>query len=111
MSFKFEARQAGEHVHVTVRAGVEGQRALCGTLTLRPEEWRELRGIIEEGQPYDPALLVDDTTRPYDQDSSRPVYGVDGRVVGEVGAYDQGDDDDGSHPSESNPWHFNEHGA
>lgn len=42
-SFTFTADVDGPHAHVTVRCGQEGQRALCGALTLRADEWQALR--------------------------------------------------------------------
>jgi hypothetical protein len=75
MSFKFQARQAGEHVHVAVWSGVEGQRAHCGVLTMRPEEWRHLTEVIKDGNyvhideygdPWWDVEVVDETVRPYD---------------------------------------------
>lgn len=50
-SFSFEPHVAGEHVHVTVRAGEEGQRALCGVLVLRADEWEALRALVEPAAP------------------------------------------------------------
>jgi hypothetical protein len=75
MSFKFQARQAGEHVHVAVWSGDEGQRAHCGVLTMRPEEWRHLTEVIkygnhvhidEYGDAWWDVEVVDETVRPYD---------------------------------------------
>lgn len=36
----------GQHVRVQFRAGVPGQRALLGELTMTPSEWVALRSII-----------------------------------------------------------------
>lgn len=41
--FALEAERRGDHIHVVVRAGVPGQRALCGKLTMSPAEWDVLR--------------------------------------------------------------------
>lgn len=38
-----------EHVHVTVRSGINGARAHCGDLVLRHEDWTVLRQLLELG--------------------------------------------------------------
>lgn len=43
ISFAFEPEVRGDHVHVRVRAGLRGMRALSGELVFRPEEWASLR--------------------------------------------------------------------
>lgn len=61
ITFLFEARQAGDHVHVRVRAGEAGQRGLCGTLTFRPDEWALLRWSLlasDSVEVDDPDLAV-----------------------------------------------------
>lgn len=47
--FVFSHIEEGAHVKVTVRAGDRGQAALCGVLTMRPDEWDNLRAVIEYG--------------------------------------------------------------
>lgn len=39
-------RQAGEHVHVQVRHGQPGSRALLGTLVMRAAEWETFRAAM-----------------------------------------------------------------
>ena len=39
----FHGRVDGAHVHVDVRVGVEGQRALLGTLCMNEREWAVFR--------------------------------------------------------------------
>lgn len=46
--FTFVARAEGGHVRVAVRAGQAGQRALVGTLILRPVEWDRLKDILRD---------------------------------------------------------------
>lgn len=43
ITFRFQARHVGGHVHVTVWSGEAGQRGNNGSLTFRPEEWALLR--------------------------------------------------------------------
>lgn len=43
----FEWSQQGEHVHVTVRVGQPGSRALAGRITLRADEAEELRALVD----------------------------------------------------------------
>lgn len=47
----------GAHVHIVVRAGVEGQRALCGNLTMRVHEWEVLRSVLAPGVPGDRIVI------------------------------------------------------
>ena len=44
-SVLLRGRRKGAHVHVDVFAGQRGQRALTGTIVLRPEEW----SVVNEG--------------------------------------------------------------
>ena len=37
----------GAHVHVTVRHGVDGQRANCGKLIVGSEQWPQLRSALQ----------------------------------------------------------------
>lgn len=53
ISFLFEPEHRGGHVYVTVRSGMRGMRAVCGTLTFRPEDWVILRGLLEGAVEYD----------------------------------------------------------
>lgn len=46
IGFLFEPEVRGEHVHVTVRAGQPGMRALAGTLVLRQVEWAALLALL-----------------------------------------------------------------
>lgn len=46
ISFLFEPFSLGGHVHVRVRAGIRGMRALAGTLTMRREEWIVFRDLL-----------------------------------------------------------------
>lgn len=51
ISFRFESELQGAHVHVTVRAGLRGMRALSGTLVFRPEEWAAFRDVLGQAHP------------------------------------------------------------
>lgn len=63
ISFRFEPEVRGDHVHVTVRAGlgargdVPAMRALCGTLVMRREEYALLRLALATA-PYEPVERV-----------------------------------------------------
>lgn len=59
ISFLFQPKIRGEHVHVTVRAGQKGMRALVGTLTFRGIEWAALRELLGAS-----VLIDDDPERP-----------------------------------------------
>jgi hypothetical protein len=45
-SWLFSAKSRGAHVWVQVRAGEAGQRGLMGTLVMSPEEWAELKELV-----------------------------------------------------------------
>lgn len=69
VSFLFEARQLGGHVHVKVRAAhripsvqVNHSRGLCGELTMAPEEWAMFKAALEQVVPVEPCEFVDDGT-------------------------------------------------
>jgi hypothetical protein len=46
-SWHFTAVIIGPHAKVSVRHGVEGQRALCGTLTVDVDTWPQMRAALE----------------------------------------------------------------
>lgn len=65
----FAARPAGGHVDVEVRAGPRGaDRALCGVLVMRPEEWATLRALLETdrrvGQDWTRLVEIRETETP-----------------------------------------------
>lgn len=67
VSFLFEARQVGGHVHVKVRAAhrhpsvqVNHSRGLCGELTFAPEEWALLSQVLADAEPPEPAYFETD---------------------------------------------------
>jgi hypothetical protein len=47
-SFSFVATERGAHVLVEVRSGVEGHRALLGTLVMHSDEWIKLQQALGE---------------------------------------------------------------
>ncbi|MGH9095582.1 MAG: hypothetical protein ACRDXE_10515 [Acidimicrobiales bacterium] len=51
-SFRFEPELRGGHVHVTVRAGQEGQRARLGVLIMDEDDWGELAALIQRGADW-----------------------------------------------------------
>lgn len=58
ISILFDAVEEGEHVHVTVRSGIKGMRALAGKFTLRREEWLVLRDNLTWSEPIDDRLAA-----------------------------------------------------
>lgn len=58
-SFKLKLPIHGEHYQVEVRFGVDGQRALLGTLTMNRQDWRALRECALGGG-IDPDDLLDE---------------------------------------------------
>lgn len=58
ISLLFEPEERGEHVHVTVRAGIKGMRALAGTFVLRREEWLVLRDNLTWSEPIGESLAA-----------------------------------------------------
>jgi hypothetical protein len=45
-----EAEPVGAHLHVRIRGGVPGQRAVLGTLVASPEDWSALAGVLKRGR-------------------------------------------------------------
>lgn len=64
ISFHFEPKVAGEHTHVTVRAGIKGSRAVVGELVFRSVEWAVFRTLLETAPPMDPRAM----------DRLQPIY-------------------------------------
>lgn len=58
ISILFEAEERGDHVHVTVRSGIKGMRALAGRFTLRRDEWLILRDNLTYSEPIDDRLAA-----------------------------------------------------
>jgi hypothetical protein len=58
ITFRFQAREVGGHVHVTVWSGEAGQRGNNGTLTFRPDEWALLRWSLAGSD----SVEIDDPT-------------------------------------------------
>lgn len=48
-TWKITPHEAGTHVHVQVRYGEIGHRALLGTLVMDREAWREFRLLMWNG--------------------------------------------------------------
>lgn len=50
LSASFEPLKIGGHVHVKVRVGQAGSRALCGDLTMRDEDWALVSALLVAGE-------------------------------------------------------------
>lgn len=56
-TFTFTADRQGAHAHIVVRVGIAGQRARCGEITMRIEEWEALRARLAPGSESDQVVL------------------------------------------------------
>lgn len=57
-SFKVTTELVGAHVHMQFRYGQEGQRALLGVLTMRPEQAKDLLNRLDSGFLSDVPLFT-----------------------------------------------------